>query len=158
MPGDSGAAVGAVGAVAAPARMASAVDRLALGAFVGGVGNVLKQAADRGVKNLFYGTHHDLLEGAVTSFLTGAVIAGALGVATDKIDDMKGGSSGPNKLPGNNKFGGSFKLTAIRQAIEPKPTNPWTGLTKEIVKTGLKEFLKPALKLGYGQVTDAYMK
>ncbi|EXL92868.1 hypothetical protein NOF04DRAFT_14264 [Fusarium oxysporum II5] len=152
--------VQAAGAVAAPARMASAAARLAVRAVAGGAGNVLKQAADRGVENVFYGTHHDLFEGAAQSFLTGAAIAGAIGAATDRMGSLKR-STGPNKLPGINKFEGSFKLRAfarIRQVLEPKPTNPWAGLNTQIVKTGIRAFLKPALNIGWGQVKDAYMK
>ena len=142
--------------------MASAAARLAVRAIAGGTASVLKQAADRGVDNVFYGKHHDLFEGAATAFLTGALLAGAIGAGSDKWAAIKSSSSsGPNKLLGINKFEGSFKLrafTGIRQVLEPKPVNPWAGLTKEIAKTGVKELFKPALKIGLGQVKNAYMK
>ncbi|KAL4723015.1 hypothetical protein ACLX1H_010256 [Fusarium chlamydosporum] len=126
--------------------MASATARLAVRALAGGTSSVLKQAADRGVENVFYSTHHDLFEGAAQSFITGALIAGALGAATDKPGSRMGGakSSGLNKLPGINKFEGSFKLrtfTGIRQVIEPKPTDPWAwqGLAKKMAKKAGKD-------------------
>lgn len=100
--------------------------------------------------NLFYGTHHDLFEGAAMIFLTGAAVGLALGAATEGLGKVKFGSSGPNKLQGINKFDGSFKLrnfTGIRAILEPKPTNPWASLTKEMVKLGAKSAAGPLGKL-----------
>ena len=143
-----GAATGAAGAFATPARIASASARILAKAAIGGTSSVFGKAAERGVDNIFYGKHHDLFEGAAKTFLTGALIGAAFGAASGA--GGKGGGDSPNKLLGINKFEGSFKLrtfTGIRQILEPKPTNPWADLTKQMLKTGAKGALKPAGKI-----------
>lgn len=158
-----GAATGALGAVATPARAASASARLAakagwdlskpalntagkfasLGgkALLGGATAVLTKATERGVSNMFYGTHHDLFENFGSTFGTGAAMGAAFGVFGLK------GESNPNKLMGINKFSGSFQLksyTGFRSIIAPKPTNPWR---EPDILTVLLKAAKPASKL-----------
>lgn len=76
------AAIGAVGGAAgaaSSARFASSIARISIKAAIGGVSSVLTQAAERGVENAVYGTHHELFEGALGTFLGGAVIGGVFG-------------------------------------------------------------------------------
>jgi hypothetical protein len=143
-----GAAAGAAGALAAPARVASMGARLAAKAFIGGASSVLGKAAERGVDNMFYGTHHNLFEGLASTFAAGAVMGLALGAWGERKPSI----SSPNKLPGINKFEGSFKLrafTGVRAVLEPKATNPWAGLTKETAKLAGKAVLKPGAKIAW---------
>ncbi|KAH7126435.1 hypothetical protein B0J13DRAFT_611790 [Dactylonectria estremocensis] len=137
-----GAATGALGAVATPARALSGTSRLfskvglasiVAKAALGGTASVLTKAAERGVSNAFYGTDDDLFAGAGATFGMGAFIGaagGAWGLKGQKPPS-------PNKLPGINKFSGSFKLrsfTGIRSVLAPQPTNPWAkpGITQSI--------------------------
>ncbi|KAF7553833.1 hypothetical protein G7Z17_g3349 [Cylindrodendrum hubeiense] len=136
-----GAATGALGAVATPARALSGTSRLfskvglaSIGAkaVLGGAGSVLTKAGQRYVSNTFYGTHEDLFADAGSNFGFGALMGGLGGVSGLK------GTSSPNKLLGINKFEGSFKLrafTGLRAVLAPKPTNPWAipGITKQIL-------------------------
>ncbi|GIZ44529.1 hypothetical protein CKM354_000772500 [Cercospora kikuchii] len=142
-----GAATGAAGAFAGPARVASTGARMLIKGAIGGTASVLTKAAERGTENLFYGTHHNLFEGAAKSFLTGFAVGAIFGASSGKPTN-----NSPNKLVGINKFEGNFKLrdfTGIRKILEPKPTNPWMGLTKEILKVGGKAAAKPVAKVGF---------
>ncbi|KAK0644080.1 hypothetical protein B0T16DRAFT_513389 [Cercophora newfieldiana] len=150
-----GAATGALGAAATPARAMAGTGRLAakvgldlapktisiIGkvasvggkALIGGTASILTKATERGVSNAFYGTNYDLFADAGSNFATGAFVGGVVGVI-----GLKGPSS-PNKLPGINKFEGSFKLrafTGVRSVLAPKPTNPWAipGITMQVIK------------------------
>lgn len=152
-----GAATGAFGSVATPARTLAATGRLAskVGldlapksiAFVGrlaslggkslvcAAGTVFSQATDRGVNNAFYGTHYDLFAGAGSTFAEAAVMGMIVG-------GMKGGSiaSGQTSSAGEQ---GAFKLrafTGLRSVLAPKPTNPWAmpGITKQIMSATWK--------------------
>lgn len=140
-----GAAAGALGAVAAPARAVSATGRLAakvglnltdkavslIGmalsvggkSLLGGTVSVLGKATERGVQNAFYGTQHDLFEGALSTFAAGAVVGAAVGAAGLY------GSTPPVKL---DKV---FKLTSAA-ATAVTSTNPLAmpGITTQVLK------------------------
>jgi RHS repeat-associated protein len=165
-----GAATGAFGAVATPARTIAATGRLAskigleLGpksvalvgrlasaggkSLVNAAGTVFSQATDRGVDNAFYGTHYDLFSGAGSTFAHAAMI----GVATGALGGLKGASSSSGQVAGAEEQG-AFKLrafTGVRSVLAPKPTNPWAmpGITKQIMSATLKN-LKPLAKYEY---------
>ncbi|KAK3304952.1 uncharacterized protein B0T15DRAFT_495365 [Chaetomium strumarium] len=109
--------------MAGTSRLAAKLLSVGGKALVGGTASVLTNATERGVSNAFYGTN----------FAAGAAVAALVGVI-----GLKGPSS-PNKLPGINKFEGSFKLrafTGVRSVLAPKPTNPWAvpGITTQILK------------------------
>lgn len=111
---------------------------------------MLGNLAERGLSNALYGTHHNLVEGLAMSFLTGAAV-GALAGYFKSAPKAGDAASMNNKLPGINKFGGSFKLrsfTGIRQVLEPKPHNPWLHLTSAKAIVGGKEMLKQGGRLG----------
>ncbi|KAK5988192.1 tRNA nuclease WapA-like protein [Cladobotryum mycophilum] len=146
-----GAATGALGAAATPARIMSGTGRLAakigwdvadktlktigvLGtvggrALIGGGASVFTKATERGVENAFYGAHNDLFAGWVSNFGKGAAVGAVFGAI------------GARKLPKDNL--GSFKLrsfTGLRAILAPKPTNPWAipGITTQVLKASLK--------------------
>ncbi|PPJ58803.1 hypothetical protein CBER1_08238 [Cercospora berteroae] len=143
-----GAATGGAGAFAGPAKVASTGARMLIKGAIGGTTSVLSKAAERGTENLFYGQHHNLFEGAAKNFIIGFGIGAAVGAK----GPSKPTSDSTNKLVGINKFEGSFKLrsfTGVRKILEPKPNNPWMGLTKEMLKIGGKAAAKPTWKVGY---------
>lgn len=126
-----GAATGAAGAFAGPARVASTGARMLIKGAIGGTASVLTKAAERGTENLFYGTHHNLFEGAAKSFLTGFAVGAIFGASGGKPTN-----NSPNKLVGINKFEGNFKLrdfTGIRKILEPKPTNPVSAVSRIVL-------------------------
>ena len=137
----AGAAMGGgTGAVASPGRFFAATARISAKGLIGGTVSVIAKAAERGVDNVFFGTHHNLWKGATQSFATGAAIGVAVGAWGERTRSVTGATS-HNDLPGINKFENSFKLgsfTGIRKILEPQPSNPWAGLTKEMVKVGAK--------------------
>ncbi|MCJ1381217.1 hypothetical protein MMC17_004326 [Xylographa soralifera] len=125
--------------LAYPATFLAASTRVAAKAAIGGTVSVLTKAAERGVEDVFYGTHYNLLEGATQRFLTGAAVGAIVGVWGEKTRSVTNATH--DKLPGINRFEGSFKLrnfTGVWKILEPQPINPWTGLAKEMIKTGTK--------------------
>lgn len=130
-----GAATGALGAVASPARVMAGTSRLAskigldlapktisiLGkltsvggkALIGGAASVLTGATNAAVSNVFYGTDHDLCADTGSNFAMGAAVGAFVGFIGLKS------SKTPNRLMGINKSRAPFKLGQSQRRQAP---------------------------------------
>uniref|UniRef100_A0A0D2XID8 Uncharacterized protein n=1 Tax=Fusarium oxysporum (strain Fo5176) TaxID=660025 RepID=A0A0D2XID8_FUSOF len=110
-----GGATGALGAVATPANMVSATERLgqavglAMGtateniigaaatvgskALISATSSLLTTVAHNAIENKFYGTHYSLFEGAGTAFGSGAAMGALGGLVSAGSHLVKGGES-----------------------------------------------------------------
>lgn len=110
-----GGATGALGAVATPANMVSATERLgqavglAMGtatenligaaatvdskALISAISSLLTTVAHNAIENKFYGTHYGLFEGAGTAFGSGAAMGALGGLVSAGSRLVKGGES-----------------------------------------------------------------
>lgn len=133
----------------------SVAAKLVLNGVIGGVTSVLGKMTDKGVENVFYGQHHDLLEGVLQDFLAGA----ALGIAMSG-GIMAGKKYGPGiwtKMTNGPKgvVSGAFRLEAgTRNAIEAGSFAGALAFDVLVEKGLLGGVAKPGITLGWWQVKE----
>lgn len=150
----TGVATAGVGSAFAGAATKAVIGRVAGNAIIGGVNSVVTKMGDKGVENVFYGQHHNLLDGIASDFATGALTGGLASYGADKASKYGPGalSKVRSYTPWKGAPGpvtGSFKLVAnAKNAIDVGSLGAAMGQEAAL------SALKPSVTLGFWQLND----